>query len=359
MSENIPKLPKSTNHEYYQQIDSFRFFAVLLVLISHWLSNYTIVKSLHFGSLGVDTFFIISGFLISNQLYLYKEGIDLKLKTFKHSIYIFFIRRSLRISPLYFTILLLATFLNKGLIREAFVWNMTYTSNYYILQLTRWPGNFSHLWSLSVEEHFYLIWPFVVLLLKRKILPTVIISIASYSFYFRYTHSLDYLNCHINTISNLELFMAGALLAYVYRYFPTLFSLIFHSTFLRNCSLFLFTIMLVIIYFNHRDVEFFTIYLKTMLGCIFIFNLGFLITGYKGILQKILENRFLIHLGKLSYCIYLIHNFIPGILLPIYNSELHDFLKFGIYLITTLVGSELIYRFFENPIRKLNRKFVY
>lgn len=359
MNKNLPELTKSNHNEYHQQIDSFRFFAVLLVLISHWLSDYSIVKSFHFGSLGVSTFFIISGFLISNQLYQYKDGIDLKLKTFKHSIYIFFMRRSLRIFPLYFTVIILATWLNKGLIRDAFLWNMTYTSNYYILQLTRWPGNLSHLWSLSVEEHFYLIWPFVVLLLKRKLVPLIIVCIAFYSFYFRYTHSLDYLNCYVNTISNLELFMSGALLAYMYRYFPTVFSIIFHSSLLRNSSLLLFTIMLVIIYFNHSKVEFITIYFKTVLGIVFTFNLGFLITGYKGILKKILENKFLIHLGKLSYCIYLVHNFVPGILLPIENSGLHDFTKFGIYLITTLVGSELIYRYFENPIRKLNRRFVY
>lgn len=130
------------------------------------------------GERGVDLFFVLSGFLIT--------GILLRTRNQPNYFRNFISRRVLRIFPLYFLSLLLGILVIPNLLnnnafdlasREQFyLW--TYTSNFRMAWLNEWCfGAFDHFWSLAVEEHFYLIWPFVVLLLERRQLMTVCIGI--------------------------------------------------------------------------------------------------------------------------------------------------------------------------------------
>ena len=92
--------------------------------------------------------------------------------------------------------------------------------------------------------------------------------------------------------------------------------------------------------------------------CVFYFLIvGFFVSGVKGKIGSLLENKVLIRLGKLSYCIYLIHNFVPGMLLPIKNVNLPILLEFLIYFIVTVILSEILYRIIEKPARELNKYF--
>src|SRR5688500_14524737 len=88
------------------QLDSLRFVAVFLVLISHWISNST-VERLPFGYLGVTFFFSLSGFLISYNLFITHQSILTNEVKPGNAILRFYIRRSLRIFPLYFLVLFL------------------------------------------------------------------------------------------------------------------------------------------------------------------------------------------------------------------------------------------------------------
>ena len=153
---------------YFKQIDSLRFFAVFLVLISHWLFGLPFVEKLKLGTIGVELFFVISGFLISLQLYKYKLEIDTKISSLKNTIKVFYIRRILRIFPLYYFVLIVATLINKGELMDAVVWNFSYTTNFYFIKIQHWPGIFSQFWSVSVEEHFYIFWPLIVLTSNSK-----------------------------------------------------------------------------------------------------------------------------------------------------------------------------------------------
>lgn len=96
------------------QLDSFRFLAVSLVMISHWISN-SVVASMPFGYLGVTFFFVLSGFLISFNLFVNHQSIVQNKLTKKNAIIRFYIRRSLRIFPLYFLVLGLIWLANKSI----------------------------------------------------------------------------------------------------------------------------------------------------------------------------------------------------------------------------------------------------
>lgn len=111
--------------DYYKQIDSFRFFAAFAVAVSHWLHYIPVVEDLKLGYVGVDFFFVISGFLISYQLIDLNKAVSEGRVGVGKGIFNFILRRGLRIFPLYYFVLLLATAFNDGAIREVFIYNIT------------------------------------------------------------------------------------------------------------------------------------------------------------------------------------------------------------------------------------------
>ena len=161
-------------------LDGLRGLAILLVLLLHFtmyggtLAAAGIGGFVHrfalAGWIGVDLFFVLSGFLITGILYDAKGG----ERYFRN----FYARRILRIFPLYYgalvVFLVLLPFVWRGheglaQMREEGIWYWTYLVN---VQIARegWPdfGALGHFWSLAVEEQFYLLWPVAVFLLRRR-----------------------------------------------------------------------------------------------------------------------------------------------------------------------------------------------
>lgn len=160
-----------------------RGFAIAIVMALHFICSqigtphsrleHLAMRITGYGLWGVDLFFVLSGFLITGILWD-TRGSPNYFKTF-------YIRRTLRIFPLYYaTLLVLLVLLPSGLLsrfapealalREQQWWLWTYLANVYVAI----RGGFelpyvSHFWTLAVEEHFYLVWPFVVGLLPRRL----------------------------------------------------------------------------------------------------------------------------------------------------------------------------------------------
>ena len=155
-------------------------------MIAHWLHSNPIIDRMKLGFIGVDFFFVISGFLISLQLFQLNDSITQKHTSFWEAAKSFWIRRALRIFPLYYLVVILATLFNDNELRDALIYNLTYTSNFYFIKTQHWTSTFSHFWSLSVEEFFYLGWPLIALTLNKKTLMSVIALIAAIALIFRY-----------------------------------------------------------------------------------------------------------------------------------------------------------------------------
>lgn len=159
-------------------LDGIRGLAILSVTLYRLLKEVdptqhtalaTIRRFAPIGERGVDLFFVLSGFLIT--------GILLRKKHKPHYFRNFIARRALRIFPLYFLSLAVGLWVLPRLLdtnsfemaqtEQAYLW--TYMSNFRMAWLNEWCfGAFDHFWSLAVEEHFYLVWPAVVLMLSRR-----------------------------------------------------------------------------------------------------------------------------------------------------------------------------------------------
>ena len=343
---------------YYKQIDTFRFFAALAVVVAHWLHFIPWIDGLRLGFIGVDLFFVISGFLISYQLLKLKDKNQSHKNSPTKAIISFLCRRSLRIFPLYFIVLILATIFNQGEIRDAFIYNFTYTSNFYFIQEQKWSSIFSHFWSLSVEEHFYLVWPILLLLIRRSLVPFLIVSIATFSLVFRYlsfTSTNDYFAVYIHTFSCLDLFMFGAMLSYLLHRNETQFLNFFSNKNIKILVLLGLLLTYSSLLMFSEESTYIWVFFRFIFGVFCAGLLALLVLGFKGRAALVFENKYLVYGGKLSYAIYLVHNFVPGMLIEIKKLEWPIVIEYIVYLSVTILFSMLLHRFVEMPIRNWSK----
>jgi peptidoglycan/LPS O-acetylase OafA/YrhL len=140
-------------------LDAVRAFAVLLVIFYH--HGYPVP-----GDLGVLSFFVLSGFLITwLLLHEHEKKGSIGLRRF-------YIRRVLRLFPAFYlywlTVTVILVFLDKPILWPQAWSSFFYVSNYYQAIYTHFPSVYSHTWSLAVEEQFYLLWPVVLIWLLRR-----------------------------------------------------------------------------------------------------------------------------------------------------------------------------------------------
>ena len=181
VSNAVPMVPAHTGRRFYQpELDGLRFYAFLGVFVCHslpfegafyarfhlpvpWLWG-AIAKS---GAAGVDLFFALSAFLITSILLRERS------ETGAISLRRFYLRRILRIWPLYFLVIALAVVFSHTLADQHLPW-------YYVAGYLLFVGNWVHavfgrpesvcspLWTVSIEEQFYLIWPVLMKILSRR-----------------------------------------------------------------------------------------------------------------------------------------------------------------------------------------------
>lgn len=156
---------------YKPELDSFRAYALILVVSAHHLPWHIITSEFHleYGRMGVLAFFVLSGFLITSILMGYADKVERGTSTFYEAWKTFFIRRSLRIFPLYFVALFFfGFFIGHFRTSSDIWWHVTYTSNIGQAFFSQNFGGFNHFWSLCVEEQFYLIWPLLIIKASSK-----------------------------------------------------------------------------------------------------------------------------------------------------------------------------------------------
>jgi len=353
---------------YFNQLDGVRCFAVISVLISHWVLN-PIVEKIPFGSMGVNLFFVLSGFLISRILFLSKEKLDENYGIYQ-ALKSFYFRRTLRIFPIYYILLFILLIINFENVRELFSWLFTYTFNIKFSLPNVWEskfvGSFDHLWSLSVEEQFYIFYPILIFIfpfhrLKTLIHILILVGLASRMVILHFDFPIN--SVYVFTTTCFDSFGIGALLAYMFLYDHDKLNRILNNSKYFIISVIIFISALVIsklFIVNYKECRTILERFLFSVTCFWIVGWG-VINSYSGWFKNIVELKIVIYIGKISYGLYLYHNFIGNISIiknhRFFHSSTGDNLaKAFIFFIITFLVSTISFYIIENPINKLKHK---
>jgi peptidoglycan/LPS O-acetylase OafA/YrhL len=344
---------------YIIGLNGIRAIAVFFVIISHRFPEDHILRTFPLGQYGVDVFFVLSGFLISRGLFNQLITKNVSVKSSFEILKIFFINRALRIFPIYY-LLLLFLYLTKGIIGNNFgeniSWYLFYCANYLMYSQDKWYGPLAHLWSLSVEEQFYIFFPILLLFVFRNrvlLFLTILVTIGTfYPFFLSGMKSILTLSC-------INAFGIGGLFAYVEIYKPHFIQRFYKYTLFLSLPI----LFLIIIHNLYSTIPFFSERLAVSIFAIYIITLCYLKPN-SFVVDKILNNKFLNFVGIISYGIYLYHNIVPKywnyILLKVNINPYHgqfSYVEFFLQTTFIIILSYFSWILLEKPILKFKRKY--
>lgn len=349
------------------QLDGLRFFAVLMVMIAHWLiwkMTNPIIVNIPFTH-GVTLFFVLSGFLITRILLAKKDELVKTNTSRKYLIKNFYIRRFLRIFPIYYLLLAILFTIDYRNTRELFPWLVSYSTNIYQSIHNESVGSFNHFWSLGVEEQFYLFWPFLILFIKpKRIFSTILIVIISailLKTYF-YLYLGSWRATTYFTLNCMHALGIGALLSYFTLYNKQFVKMLGKPIWLY-LGIFLYLIML---YINFKYK--FGWYKEVGDEVLFAIVSALVIlrasnNGFKWGLKYILENKFVTYSGKISYGLYVYHLFIPALyyaIAPKIGLALtNKYILFITFYFITMLVAHFSWLLIERPLNSLKSKVPY
>ncbi|WP_163467299.1 acyltransferase family protein [Haemophilus influenzae] len=351
--------------KYRPEIDGLRAIAVISVIIYHlnenWLSG---------GFLGVDIFFVISGFLITGIIITEIQQNSFSLKQF-------YTRRIKRIYPAFITVMALVSFIASVIfiyndfnkLRKTIELAIAFLSNFY-LGLTQGYFDLSanenpvlHIWSLAVEEQYYLIFPLILILAYKKFreikvlfIITLILffillatSFVSANFYKEVLHQPN-----IYYLSNLRFpeLLVGSLLAIYHNLSASKQA----SKQASNLIAILSTLLLFSCLFLMNNNIAFIPGITLILPCIFT-ALIIHTTSQNNIVKLCLSNKAIVFIGKISYSLYLYHWIFIAFAYYITGEKQINNQSIAIVIILTIIFSVLSYYLIEQPIRKSKLNF--
>jgi peptidoglycan/LPS O-acetylase OafA/YrhL len=335
------------------QLDAIRGVAIIVVILHNQSAQY---PSLHLervfanGWMGVDLFFVLSGFLITGILVDTKQSEGY----FKN----FYARRCLRIWPLYcsliFFMFVVVPFLRPSEANTVFEksspwWAYPlFLQNFMIPNPTSATGPLAVTWSLAIEEQFYLVWPWVVRYSSYAQIRGIAIFIICLSPALRLYLSFRDIDLYTNVFCRLDGLMAGAFLALIVRadnFSPAKFTKPAWISLVIAAPLAFATEAL-----NARWIVF---SLTAVASASFVYLALF--SAQKS-LQRALTNRFLVYTGTISYGLYLLHK-IPFDVARTFRLDRDPFLVVPILLVACYATAALSWNLLEKPFLKLKRFF--
>jgi peptidoglycan/LPS O-acetylase OafA/YrhL len=292
-------------------LDGFRGLAILLVIGYHYLNFFS------FGWIGVDLFFVLSGFLITGKL-VESLGAEHYFRTF-------YIKRILRIVPLYYVILVvffvLIPSLLPSLVSVSFkdlqhgqIYYWTFVVNIFDA-VHGWPVNVTliHFWSLACEMQFYLFWPFIIYFFynQGKGLVIILIFFCITGILFRiggqFFLPLNDIYRYVLLPCRIDAFSAGALL-YLFLRRDKITA---HKSKLLFSAFMVLTIVLVGMAVKkinwHYSIDLVGKYGYTLDAIFWATLMGFFLCGGQHFMKRILTGRLMTGLGKYSYGMYIFH----------------------------------------------------
>lgn len=362
--------------QYLKGLNPLRFFAALLVLAAHAQQNLSSLGIPHIrwgifylGADAVHFFFALSGFLLT---YLAISECD---KTGTLNIKRFFIKRILRIWPLYYLCVLLgctvllATNFTAGhftgaiSVKQALPYYLFFLPNYVASLSTQGIGALYGLWSIGVEEQFYLFFPFLMLLViksRRPLLFISLITVAYTTFYYLQFYRVIALapgvNAFVNTLKFQFMFL-GCTGAVLYKKQTALVQKLLPHKKITQLALFM---LLGVILFVPLHISYVAFCIAT--GGLYV---CIIINAFSSPVHAVnIERPWLSYLGAISYGIYMYHPYVSYLLRYAivkldWVQNLFTAAPFLYYIVLLLLAigiAHLSYKYFESRFLRMKNK---
>ena len=344
--------------EYLKYINGLRGISILLVVLYHTTQH----KYLENAFLGVDIFFVISGFILT---YKYLEKINIKT---------FFINRFKRIIPTLTLTIIISLLILELYVNDSFTYNenislirntLFFINNLYLLENINYfhpeVSNLLayHLWSLSIEEQFYIIFPFIILIGKNNHKYIIFIFLILF---------MIFLFSSI-TIANKDLGLNQSLIITTQNFFHPLIrfleilfgciaAIFVKKTKIKIHFVFIYLALLLITYLylfesfsNKHHPGFITIIFSLLIS----FLIMSLYLNKNNYINKILEIKFFQVYGNISYTLYLLH--IPLIFIWSEYFENTTMIEEGVLFLLISLASFMVWKWYEYPLYKGKIKY--
>lgn len=359
----------SQKHHYILGLDGLRAFAVLSVMAYHF--SFSWAKG---GFLGVDIFFVLSGYLITS-IALPTQGnqIDLNVREF-------WVKRIRRLLPAAYVMIITTfvwvTLFNRNLlntVRGDAISSIFYTSNWWFIfhKLSYFdsfgsPSPLKNLWSLAIEEQFYILWPIVLIagfyVFKKRsnfsILVLIGVTISATLMGLLYQPGADPSRVYYGTDTRSFELLIGCFLAFIWpmKRLSSRNITVKLRNLLNITSFITFGILILSIVFLDEFQSF--LYRGGMLlVCVNAAILIACISHPVSFLGKLLSFKPLRWIGSRSYGIYLWHYPVMVLSTPVYEIGTPVYWRVSLQIVITFIIAELSYRFIEMPIRKHGFRF--
>jgi len=379
-----PVAPIPKGIKYFHNLDALRFIAFLGVFLCHCIAVPGIIPQKRLigealqnfcfnGARGVEMFFVISGFIITYLL------VSEKMQTGGISLKNFYIRRTLRIWPLFYLIIFYV-FIVKPFLAHSFGihWQFSFSDDYLANKPNPWLwlcflGNFDivfhgappqselHLlWSLCVEEQFYLFWPIILKFIKIKQIPYALLCGVAISTACRILFLVRWggMESNFDTLILLDFFAIGGLLAYMINMKETETRHLVNTRVSWKLEwLFLGMVLFMIAFDTYANKGLFETSFKYPFYAI-VFSMLILSFEFKSnSIKRLKSNEILSFLGKRSYGLYMFHMVVWTILYSLLKNSYNLWVVALLTLAGTIILSSISYKFFEAPFLKLAKRF--
>jgi peptidoglycan/LPS O-acetylase OafA/YrhL len=320
--------PAAPLPSHISALDGIRGTAILAVMCYHFgfyhnsqgLLDNLWERVMSIGWVGVDLFFVLSGFLIT--------GILLDAKGSSGYFRNFYMRRVLRIFPLYYGFLVLAVWVMPHLVgrsqpewailRAHQFWLWSYLTNFLLARPTDWeklaPGA-THFWSLAIEEQFYLVWPAIVWLCSRKNLLRVSVAMMIAAPLLRWlwiVRTGDWHGAYVLTPMRMDTLALGGAVAILFRDHRAWLARVARWALLASAAGF---VVMLAILGAWRDSDTTTVVLGYSVFALMCAGLIADVVCNAGWLRRVYEIAPLRFFGKYSYAMYVVHPFFRWVLL--------------------------------------------
>jgi peptidoglycan/LPS O-acetylase OafA/YrhL len=343
---------------YQPQFDGLRALAVLTVMVDHFsadVPNFPLPDWIRLGATGVRLFLVLSGYFITASLRRARDRMDAGELSAGKTMTAFYWRRLLRIGPAYFVFAGIALLLDPGAIRHYWPWVFTGTVNWLIAWNNEWPLAISHLWSICVQEQFYLLWPLLILLLPRGWVLSAIIAVAFAGIAFRIgcvIFSAPIIARWVLPFGSLDSLAAGAALGWCGGRLRASRG----GWLLALLCLSMLTVAAVLR--NSDPTKLKSVLVEPLEAGAFVILVARTATGFDGNISRFLSNAGLVFAGRISYGLYIYHILVAMVFHRWLPSQMRFLitvpsLRLVVFGIATVFTAALSWRFLEQPISRL------